>query len=153
MAYDLTNNFPCTLDNKGRFRIPTELLKQLGEGVGRQFKINRSLDNCLVIYPLDVWEIEKKEVLSKIDKYNPKHRQFEQIFVRGTEDIELDGQDRMSIPRRLIDFAKLEKDLVLSTNIDRIEIWDKVAYDAIFNISPEDYSSLAFEVVGKKTEF
>jgi MraZ protein len=130
--------------------MPTDLMKQFGENPVRKLKINRALDNCLVIYPAEVWEEEKKEVLSKIDKFNPKHRLLEQVFVRGTEEVALDAQDRILIPRRLIEFAKLDRDIILATNYDRIEIWDKAAYDAIFNISPEDLSQLAFEVLGKK---
>ena len=150
MAYDLKGTHTCTLDNKGRFRVPSELLKQFGETPERTFVINRALDNCLMIYPLDIWTVEKENIRAKIDPYNAAHRKFEMIYVQGAEEVEMDGQDRLLLQKRFSEFAKLEKEIVLVTQYDRIQIWDKTAYDAIFNIDADELSDLAFEVMGSK---
>jgi MraZ protein len=127
------------------------MMKQLGEQGGRKYVINRGLDECLVIYPLDIWEIEKAEVKSKIDPFNPKHRKFEMIFIYGAEEIELDGQDRILLQKRYTEFAKFDKDLVLLGKNDRIELWNRASYDALFTIDTDDYSDLGYSVLGGKS--
>jgi MraZ protein len=151
MTYELSGAYNCTLDNKGRFRMPSELMKQLGEKAGRKFVINRALDECLTLYPLDVWEAEKVKVRANVDAFNPAHRRFERIYIQAAEEVELDGQDRFLVQKRFVDFAKLDKELVLATNYDRIELWDKAVYDGMMNINADDLSSLAFAVMGTKS--
>jgi MraZ protein len=150
MTYELSGAYTCTLDNKGRLRMPSELLRQFGEQAGRKFIVNRALDNSLVLYPMDVWAEEKAKIRAKIDPFNAAHRRFEMIYVQGAEEVEMDGQDRLLLQKRFVEFAKLEKELVLATQYDKVQIWDKAAYDAIFNISADELSNLAFEVMGNK---
>jgi MraZ protein len=49
--------------------------------------------------------------------------------------------------------ASLEKDIVLVSAVNKIEIWDKVKYDQFFeSYSPESFSDLANQVMNKPGE-
>jgi len=61
---------------------------------------------------------------------------------------ELDSAGRLLIPPNLKDHAGLDKDIVLVSAVDKIEIWDKSKYQQFFeSFSPEAFSSLAKQVM------
>ncbi len=65
--------------------------------------------------------------------------------------MELDTAGRILLPKNLMEYAGLEKDIVLVSAIDKIEIWDKVKYQQFFeSFSPESFSDLAKEVMAGK---
>jgi MraZ protein len=73
--------------------------------------------------------------------------------LNGATQLELDTAGRLLIPKALMEYAGLEKDVVLVSAINKIEIWDAVKYKMFFeSFSPESYSSLANEVMNKNDE-
>ena len=67
--------------------------------------------------------------------------------------IEVDGAGRLLLPKSLMEHAGLEKDIVLVSAMDKLEIWDKNKYQQFFeNFSPDTFSSLANEVMVKKEQ-
>ena len=63
--------------------------------------------------------------------------------------MELDTAGRLLIPQNLKDHAGLEKDIVLVSAVNKIEIWDKNKYQQFFeSFSPETFSILAQQVMG-----
>jgi MraZ protein len=67
--------------------------------------------------------------------------------VAGLKTVELDGTGRLLIPKDLIAFAGIEKDIVISGVGDKVEIWDKVKYEAYLK-SGQDFEPLAETVMG-----
>lgn len=62
--------------------------------------------------------------------------------------MELDSASRLLIPQNLKEHAGLEKDIVLVSAVNKIEIWDKVKYQQFFeSFSPEVFSGLAQQVM------
>jgi MraZ protein len=60
----------------------------------------------------------------------------------------MDNAGRILLPKNLMEYASLSKDIVLVAAFDKIEIWDKVKYQQFFDsFSPEAYSQLANEVM------
>jgi MraZ protein len=115
------------------------------------FRINRGFEKCLALYPKQNWN-PIFERLSKLNYFNPKVREFSRIFLNGAVPVELDGAGRLNIPNNLITYAGLGKDIVLVSAINKIEIWDKEAYNKLFeSFSPEDFSSIAAQVMGGGT--
>ncbi|HEY8388018.1 MAG TPA: division/cell wall cluster transcriptional repressor MraZ [Parasegetibacter sp.] len=145
----LLGEYEATLDAKGRFLLPAGLKKQLPEEEGgSSFVLNRGFEKCLVLWPKMKWEliIEK---LSKLNDFDPKVRQFKLQFLGGATEVTLDSAGRMLLPPSLKDYANLSKDIVLACDIDKVKIWDAARYKQFFeNISPEDFSQLASEVMG-----
>ncbi|MES2892532.1 MAG: division/cell wall cluster transcriptional repressor MraZ [Bacteroidota bacterium] len=138
--------YEVTLDAKGRFLLPAGFRKQLAEGAN-QFVINRGIEACLSLYPMQSWEPIFSEV-SKLNDFDPKVRQFRRYFLNGATNVELDSAGRLLLPRALMDYAGLEKDAVLVSAVNKIEIWDKTKYTQFFeSFSPDSFSDLANEVM------
>ena len=144
--------YEVTMDTKGRFLLPAGFKKQLAEEAGSQFVINRGIETCLSLYPMQSWEPIFAKV-SKLNEFDPKVRQFRRYFLNGATNVELDTAGRLLIPKALIEYAGLEKDVVLVSAVDKIEIWDKTKYTKFFeSFSPESFSDLANEVMNKSDE-
>ena len=109
-----------TIDAKGRLIIPSKFRELLGE----EFVLTKGLDGCLSIYPMDEWKAFE-EKLRALPLTNKNARTFTRFFVAGATNCELDKQGRILLPATLREFAGLEKDVVLTGMLNRIEIWSK----------------------------
>lgn len=149
MAFrQLLGEYDCKLDAKGRMRLPSGLISQLGEGEKHTLIINRGFEKCLVLYPEDVW----KKISGEIDAlniYNKQNRNFARYFYRGAQELTMDNADRILLPKRLMEYAGIENEVILSAYNGRIEVWAKDEYDQMMEDEPMDFSDLADEVLGK----
>ena len=109
-----------TIDAKGRLIIPSRFRELLGE----EFVLTRGLDGCLSIYPMDEW-VAFEEKLRALPLTNKDARTFSRFFVAGATACQLDKQGRILVPQTLRQFAGLDKDVVLTGNLNRIEVWSK----------------------------
>src|ERR1044072_2265679 len=139
--------YEATLDAKGRFLLPAAFKKQLAEGAGEQFVLNRGFEKCLTLYPMNEWQ-PIFERISKLNDFDPKVREFRRYFLNGATILELDSAGRLLIPKNLTTYASLDKDIVLAAATNKIEIWDKSKYQEFFeNFSPGAFSDLAQQVM------
>ncbi len=140
--------YEATLDAKGRFLLPAGFKKQLAESAGEQFVINRGFEKCLSLYPMSEWQ-PIFEKISKLNDFDPKVREFRRYFLNGATICELDSAGRLLVPKNLMAYASLDKEIVLSAATNKIEIWDKAKYQEFFeNFSPGAFSDLAMQVMG-----
>lgn len=146
---NLIGEYECRLDPKSRVMLPSSLKKQIPQEAQERFVINRGFEKCLVLYPKNEWDMISADV-NKLNLYNKKNREFVRYFYRGATELGLDGTSRLLIPKNLLDYAGIDKDLVMFAFSNRIEIWAKENYDRLLTDEPEDFSSLAEEVMGKK---
>ena len=125
-----------TIDTKGRLIIPARFREALGE----EFVLTKGLDGCLSIYPMSEWESfeEKLKALPLTDK---NARAFSRFFVAGATLCELDKQGRILVPGTLREFAGLDKEVVLTGNLNRVEVWSKEKWEE--NNSYDDMDSIA----------
>jgi MraZ protein len=145
--------FEATLDNKGRFLVPAGFRKQLPEGEGERFVINRGFDRSLALYPLKTWEPLFAKIAG-LNEFDPKEREFRRAFLNGATYVEPDTAGRILVPPSLKAYAELSKDLVLMATGEKLEIWDSNKYKQFFDsISSDTLSALGKEVLGgRKTE-
>ena len=148
---NLIGEFECKLDAKGRIMVPSGLVKQLPEEALNKFVVNRGFEKCLVLYPKNEWETISKEI-NQLNLYNKKNRDFVRYFFRGATELGMDGSNRLLFPKKLLEYAAIEKELVLFAFSNRIEVWDKASYENMMTNEPEDFADLAEEVMGKKSE-
>ena len=125
-----------SIDAKGRLIIPSKFREQLGE----EFVLTKGLDGCLSIYPMDEWTAFE-EKLKALPLTNKNARTFSRFFVAGATSCELDKQGRILVPSTLREFAGLEKEVVLTGNLTRIEVWSKEKW--IENSNYDDMDSIA----------
>jgi MraZ protein len=144
--------YEATLDAKGRFLLPAGLKKQMPEEDGNAFVINRGFEKCLTMYPLSSWDPIFSNI-SKLNDFDPKVREFRRWFLNGAIQMDLDSAGRLLVPKNLVEHAKLDKDIVLVSAVNKIEIWDKKTYQQFFDsFTPEAFSSLAAQVMSGKPE-
>lgn len=139
--------YEATLDAKGRFLLPGGLKKQFPDGE-THFVVSRGFEKCLNIYPVKTWEaiVEK---LNKLNDFDPKVRQFKLFFLGGATVVELDSAGRLLLPQLLKEYAGLTKEIILASNVDKINIWEAGKYKQFFEeFSSDDFSNLAQEVMG-----
>lgn len=139
--------FECKIDAKGRVMIPSGLRKQLDPAAQERFVLNRGFEKCLVLYPKNEWEDISAEV-NKLNQYVKKNREFVRYFYRGASELGLDTTGRVLFPKRMLDYAAVEKEVVLFAYSNRIEVWDKATYDGLLTDEPDDFAALAEEVMG-----
>lgn len=143
----LLGEYDCKVDAKGRIRLPSGLISQLDEGESLSFVINRGFDKCLMVYPQKVWEKIAQEI-DNLNMYDKKNRDFVRYFYRGAHKVELDSADRMLITKRLLEYASIEKEVILYAYKDRVEVWSKEKYMEMLDKEPDSFSDLAQEVLG-----
>ncbi len=137
--------YEVALDPKGRFLLPIGIRKQLPEGIGEKFVINRGFENCLTIYPIATWNAISEKI-NRLNDFKPNVREFKRLFLNGATMIESDSVDRLLVPKQLMEFAGIKKDAVLSSQGNKLELWDKDTYYNYLRERVGGFSKLAAEV-------
>ena len=149
MSY-LLGEYECLLDSKSRILLPVALKRQIPSEAQDKFIICRGFERCLTVYPLNVWN-KLTENLINLNFFEPDDRNFVRSFQRGAIEISLDSASRLLLPKQLLNYAGIEKDIVLFAYADRFEVWDKQTYYHLFTDEPpEAFSERAKKVMGKK---
>jgi MraZ protein len=141
--------YECKVDAKGRLMFPSSLKNQMGEAVKQGFVIKRSIfKKCIELFPSENWRNESSMV-SKLNMFNRKNAEFVTKFMAGVKPVELDGTGRLLIPKDLVKYGGIAKEIVLTSVVNRFEIWDKSAYETAMDYDPDDFAKLAEEVMGE----
>ena len=141
--------YECKLDAKGRFMFPVQFKNQMGEELKRGFVIKRSIfKKCLELFPIEQWQTETAMV-SKLNMFRKKNADFVTKFMAGVKPVELDGTGRLLIPKDLLRYGDITKEIVLTSVVNRIEIWDRSQYELAVDYDPDDFASLAEDVMGE----
>ena len=144
--------YECKADVKGRIMIPAPLKKQLSKSLNKGFVIKRAVFNkCLELYPLNQWEALMEKV-NKLNRFNKKNNDFIRRFTAGVKLLEIDATGRLLIPKDLIKHAQIGKEIVVSSAVNILEIWDKSLYEKAIDEATLDFGALAEEVMGDKND-
>ncbi|MCX6287501.1 MAG: division/cell wall cluster transcriptional repressor MraZ [Bacteroidetes bacterium] len=146
---NLIGEFECRLDDKSRVILPSGLKKQISPEAQDRFVINRGFENCLVLYPMNEWKGISEEI-NRLNLYNRKNRDFARYFYRGATELNLDNASRLLLPKSLLSYAGIVRDVVLFAFSNRIEVWARDRYEKLMTNEPEDFALLAEEVMGKQ---
>jgi MraZ protein len=141
--------YTCKVDAKGRIIFPAAFKKQLSIETGDRFVIRRDVfERCLVLYPIGEWDRQNKLIRSRTNAYNQEHNRFLRMFYQGTAELMVDGNNRILIPKRLLDYAGIRGEVVLAGQFGKIEIWDPGLYRTASDTSG-DFSALAQKILGQ----
>jgi len=148
---NLIGSYEVKADAKGRVMIPSGLRKQIQPILNEGFILKRSVfQKCLELYPMSEWNKEA-ESLSKLNRFVKENNDFIRVFMAGVRSVDLDTTGRMQIPKDLVNYANISKNLVISSSINRMEIWDKDTYEQVLNEPELDFGTLAEKVMGNKS--
>jgi len=139
--------YEVAIDAKGRFLVPSGFRKQLPEGSGERFVVNRGFENCLTLYPLSSWNA-LAEKINKLNDFNPKVRDFKRLFLNGATMVDVDSAGRLLLPKLLQEYASIKKDMIFSAQGNKVELWDKDTYYNYIRQQSVNFSDLASEVAG-----
>ena len=142
-----TGEFESTVDAKGRVLFPVGLKRQVSPEAGEKFVLNRGFEKHLNLYPYNVWK-EITAEMSKLNLFETDSRIFYRKFHDGATEMFLDGQGRMLLPQRLMNYAGIKKDMVFYAYANRIEIWSLTEFNKMISDKSVDYASLAEKVMG-----
>ncbi len=149
---NLIGTYECKADIKGRLPLSSSLKKQLAPILQDGFVLKRSVfQPCLELYPMSEWTLLMTKV-NKLNRFVKKNNDFIRRFTAGVKTVELDGSGRLLIPKDLQIFAKISKNVVLSSALNIIEIWDKDNYEKAVDDATVDFADLAEDVMGNETD-
>jgi MraZ protein len=146
--YRFTGEYECRLDAKGRLKLPAAIIKQIGGDENLRFTVNRGFEKHLMLYPNDVWEMKTREI-NQLNIYSTQQRQAIRYFYRGATELEMDAAERINLPGSLLEYAGIDKDVVLFAYQNQIEIWAKEKYDDMMGQEPDEFAAIAEEVFSR----
>ncbi|MBQ4818434.1 division/cell wall cluster transcriptional repressor MraZ [Aquimarina sp. MMG016] len=145
---NLIGTYECKADAKGRLMMPIAFKKQLSPVLQDGFVLKRAVfQSCLELYPMEEWNLLMQKI-NKLNRFKKKNNDFIRRFTAGVKVVEIDAAGRLLIPKDLISFAGITKELVLSSAVNIIEIWDKDQYEKAIDETADDFGDLAEEVMG-----
>ena len=148
LLINLTGTYECKADAKGRLMISSAFKKQLAPVLQEGFVVKRAVfQPCLELYPMQEWN-QMMAKINKLNRFVKKNNDFIRRFTAGVKVVEMDASGRLLIPKDLIVFADIKKQVVLSSVINIIEIWDKDRYEKAIDDAAVDFAELAEEVMG-----
>ena len=132
--------------------VPADLKKQLAPVATSGFVIKRAVfQPCLELYPMEEWQ-KLMEKVSSLNRFNRKNNDFIRRFTAGVRTVEMDATGRLNIPRDLMAFAGIGIEIVVSSAITIVEIWDREKYEKAIDDAANDFADLAEEVMGNAKE-
>ena len=148
----IIGTYECKADVKGRIMLPTALKKQLQKIINDGFIIKRSVFNqCLEIHPMSEWNLVVSQV-NQLNRFVKKNNDFIRSYMSGLKLVDIDKSGRLLIPKDLFVYAEIDREIVLSSSVNMIELWDKKKYEKSVAKTLQNFSSLAEEVMGDHTK-
>jgi len=145
----LIGTYECKVDAKGRLMLPVAFKKQLASVTEKGFVLKRAVfQPCLELYPMQEWESMMQNV-NKLNRFKKKNNDFIRRFTAGVKSIDLDVSGRLLIPKDLVGFAGITKEIVVTSAVNIIEIWDKDKYEKAIDDAADDFADLAEDVMGQ----
>jgi MraZ protein len=146
---EFIGTYEGTVDAKGRAMLPSVFKKALQPVLEKGFVLKRSVfGTCLELYAMEDWKNVMKDV-NKLNRFKRENMEFIRAFTAGLKSIEIDATGRLLLPKDLLQFASITKDVVMTvTNNNVIEIWDKKKYDEAVNLPNDQFEALAERVMG-----
>ena len=114
-----------SVDEKGRLALPVKFRTAFSSGC----VVTRGIDQCLAVYTAEEWKTLAAK-LSALPLAQANSRAFSRLMLAGAMDLEPDKQGRIVLPDYLREYGRLGKSVVLAGLYNRVEIWDKEAWNA-----------------------
>jgi MraZ protein len=132
-----------SLDQKGRLVLPVKLRDRKKI---HSFIFTRGLDRCLFLYPWDEWKrLEKK--IRELPMAKSEARSFIRLLVSGAIESRLDRQRRLLIPKHLLRYARIKKEVVIIGALNRIEVWAKKNWEEYLARSEKSFEDIAQKLI------
>ena len=141
-------SFKYSIDSKGRVSIPAKMRKFVDPKSNDAFVMTRGTNKCIDVYPMNLWEELVQSKLNQLNSFEPKDAMFLRMFLQQAAEDKLDSQSRLLIPKNLIEYAEISKEVLILGNIKKIELWNPQNYEDYLNTSELSFEEIAQQVLG-----
>ncbi|MGQ9644365.1 MAG: division/cell wall cluster transcriptional repressor MraZ [Ignavibacterium sp.] len=141
--------FTYSIDNKGRISIPAKLRKHISPEANDTFVMTRGLSSCIDLYPMDEW-LKIEERLLQLNSFSESEARFLRMISQYASEDKMDSQARILIPQNLLEYAKIENEVLILGALRKIEVWNPKVFENYLNSSPESYEEIAAKVMASR---
>jgi MraZ protein len=117
--------FPCKLDEKGRFAVPASLRDYFGvpgsPAIKKAVLVKSQQERCLWLFPLPYWYALLDVQRQRLTEH--ESRLFMHFMVADVVEVEIDRTSRVLIPRKLREENDIDEEVILVGMYDRLEVW------------------------------
>jgi MraZ protein len=143
-------HFFHTLDSKNRISIPSKLKRFISPAAENTLVLTKGVGldevgHCIDLYPKDLFA-KIEDNLSRLNQYNKEHARFIRIFLHSAEEQSMDVQSRVIIPQHLIDYSKIDKEVLILGSLNKIEFWNPTIYERYEKASLDSFENIAENV-------
>ncbi|MDR0823698.1 MAG: division/cell wall cluster transcriptional repressor MraZ [Prevotella sp.] len=134
-------NIEAKIDAKARIFVPAAFRKLLQSSGNSTLILRKDIfQNCLILYPVQVWEEEVAKLRSRLNKWDAGQQALFRQFVVDAERLDMDANGRILIPKRYCQMVGIASDVIFLGVDNTIEIWTNEALEKTL-IPADDFSS------------
>jgi len=137
-----------SLDKKGRLILPAKFREITKTNYIEKFFITRGLDNCLFMFPEEEWRTQEAKFKS-MPFVKSQSRKFNRLYFSGAQEVVMDKQGRILIPKYLKEFAGIKRDVMIIGVSNRIEIWDLEKWKEFYNSEKSSFEKMAEDLISE----
>ena len=136
-----------SVDTKGRTAIPAKMRSALSPEAKGSFTLTKGFEKCIYAYPQDEWKLKEEEYYN-LNTNNRDARHLVRTILMWAEEVSLDGQGRISLPKSLSYYAEIGDKVLIIGAMDRIELWNPEQFAHYLQEHTEDQEALVERVMG-----
>jgi len=140
--------FEARLDAKGRLVLPARIKAALPAESESNLILTRGFEPCITLHPLSEWN-KILERVTALDEFNEEFRNFQRNYLRGNAEVELDSNGRFILPKSMMKYANIDKEVIVVGVGKRVELWDPETYNAYLVKDQQQLSKMAEKVLGQ----
>lgn len=134
------------IDSKGRVSFPKELRKYLLPKNEDTVVVSLGAEKSLTLYPLDDWNNLIKDLNEKYRvSRNRKSKKLLDLMTANAKESTLDKQFRISLNKELLQFAKINTEILFAAAGNTVGLWQPEHYDKLNSVENDDFDDLFFE--------
>lgn len=130
-----------SIEKSGRLKLPTGLLRKLPENERKTFYVTHGFGEYIMLWSEDAYR-KQMEYMDSLDRNLMRVKLYRNAFLRNTATLECDAQNRIVIPKSLLEMYSIEKELVMIMDNGQIEMWNSQKYHEKFDMLPADFEKL-----------
>ena len=142
----LTGTHQRALDDKQRLAIPKRLRDAMGDADLKELYVAPEVGHSLSVFSPQTFE-RRAERIEQLSSARSSVVNYLRLYYSQAERVEIDGQGRIRLPERLVEFARLRQDVVLLGVHDHIEIWDQAVWNELLQQHSQEFDRLATEAL------
>lgn len=146
-----SGNYKHQLDHKGRVAIPTSFRKALPQESNGKLALNIGFDQAIIVTPWSIWEKVLGATLSSLS-HGIEDSQLLTFWLAGNvKCLELDNQGRITIPKELLEYAGINKDVMFVGDVYRFYIMSPQVFSDYWKRSEAKQKEIFANLLSNKT--